>query len=346
MNELIVFVGPNERITPLEIEADKAGFRYLEVCAFDFEHIHASKKLRNFLMKQKGKVLFRFMFPFNFVTFNQKMQSHIDQGIEESLAKQQVFEEYILGWKEFINSISIPVREVNSLDAMMFQRNKYKQYKKLGQELGHLPFTIYLSEEKNHKKILQMLEEFNGIVFKPISGAESKGIIVITKERNRYLLKSDIKDTRNVTDISESLEETLKKLFLPGYVVQQKIEFSKIYVDYDFDLRIHIIGDEVVGTAAFVYNPKTGVEEVRSIEAVAEQNPKIKEALKKAKMIGREATRILGLDISGTDIMLSGKDYKPYITEINSLPGWAVLEVNPNLDIARKEVEFYKKILR
>ena len=51
MNELIVFVGPNERITPLEVEADKEGFRYLEVCAFDFEHIHASKKLKSFIGK-------------------------------------------------------------------------------------------------------------------------------------------------------------------------------------------------------------------------------------------------------------------------------------------------------
>ena len=49
MNELIIFVGPNERITPLEIEADKEGFKYLEVCAFDFEDELASKKLKSFL---------------------------------------------------------------------------------------------------------------------------------------------------------------------------------------------------------------------------------------------------------------------------------------------------------
>jgi len=346
MNELIIFVGPNERITPLEIEADKEGFKYLEVCAFDFEDELASKKLKSFLKMQNKKILFRFIFPFNFITFNKKMQTLINKEIEKSLAKQQIFEEYVKGWKKFINSINIPIREVNPLDAVIFQRNKHKQYKKLEKELGHLPFTIYLSEEKDHRKILQMLEEFNGIVFKPISGAESKGILIIIKKQNRYLLISDIKGSRNVEDISDSLEETMKKLFLPGYIVQQKIEFSKIFGEYDFDLRIHTIGNEIVGTAAFVYNLKTGVEEVKSIESIAEKSTKLKEALEKAKMIGREATRIMNLDISGVDIMLSGTDYKPYLIEINSFPGWALLEANPDLDIVRKEVEFYKKILR
>ncbi|MCK4944474.1 MAG: hypothetical protein KAS65_12900 [Candidatus Aminicenantes bacterium] len=346
MNELIVFVGPNERITPLEVEASKEGFKYIEVCAFDYEHEYASKKLKQFLKMQDREVLFRFIFPFNFITFNQKMQNLIDTGTEESLAKLQIFEEYVNGWKEFINSVNTPIREVNSLEAVIFQRNKQKQYKKLEKELNNLPFTVYLSEEKDHKIISDMLEEYKGVVFKPISGAESKGIYIITKEQNRYLLKSDIKESRNIKDISNSLEETLKKLHSPGYVVQQKIEFSKVFGDHDFDLRIHTIGGEIVGTAAFFYNPETKTEEIKSIESIAEKNLKLKEALEESNLIGIKATQILGLDVSGVDIMLSGKDYKPYIIEINSFPGWALLEANPELEIARKEVEFYKKILR
>lgn len=63
MNEPIVFVGPNKRIAPLEIEAFKRGFKPIQVCAFDFEYHYSARKIIEMLNTQDKPVLFQVHLP-------------------------------------------------------------------------------------------------------------------------------------------------------------------------------------------------------------------------------------------------------------------------------------------
>lgn len=344
MSNTIVFIGSNERITPLQIDAMQSGFDTLQVCAFDYEYKQAKDKLKYFLQNQKKPVLFRFIFPFKIAEFSERISNAMGGGSDESLAKAKIFEEFVSGWQDFISGVDVPIIEINSLDAIIKQRDKSFQYKKLSTEIGYVPETIHLKDCETSDPVVALLNRSKGVIYKPISGAESKGIYIIKKEGNSLLLQSDIKGKRPTKDITGYLDANLNNLYSKGYVVQELVEFSNLFGGYDFDLRIHVIGGEVAGSAAFVYNRDTQVEEVHNLGNLLRTDIKFAETFEKAQYVAVQATQKLGLQVSGVDLMLGGADYRIYITEVNSFPGWAMLDANPDLDISRKEVDFYKKM--
>lgn len=351
MNETIVFVGANKRVTPLETESIREGFRPLQVCAFDYEDAYISRKLIDFLNSQEQEVLFRFIYPFYDHTFKEKVKAKKKENYDISAATFYVFEEFVKGWKKFIGeNIETSVIEINSLDVMVKERDKAHQYQTLEDNLpGIIPTTIHLRKDESPESSLQsiadLLDNYEGAVYKPISGSESKGIYIVKKNKGEYFIESSIKDNRQVEKITSPIEEKLIELHNPTYVVQQFIPSASLFGGYDFDLRVHIIDGEVTVTAAYVYNQETKEEEAYDIEEIAKGNPKVYRALETAKKHSLDATKLLGLDVSGVDLILS-EDYQPLITEVNCFPGWAMLKVIPKLDFAKEEVNFYKKLLR
>ncbi len=345
MNEPIVFVGPNKRVTPLQVESIRSGFTPLQACVFDYEDGYASAKLREFLDGQ-DQALFRFIYPFYDITYKNKVAELTSGGMDLATAQFRIFEEFVHGWQDFIGSLGTRTQEVNSLEIMLKERDKAFQYERLGETPGLIPETLDLAHGRAEASVLDMIERFGGVVYKPISGSESQGIYIIEQEGSRYTIKSDIKGSRRTEEIEEPILVRLQNLHNPSYVVQERIPYARVFGDYDYDLRVHVIDGQVVGTAAFVYNSDTMDEEVHSIEARALEDPRIANALEHGIGISLEAVRKFGLDVSGVDLMISENDYKPRITEVNCFPGWTLLEVNPDLDIAQKEVELYQRLLR
>jgi glutathione synthase/RimK-type ligase-like ATP-grasp enzyme len=347
MNETVVFVGPNKRITSLEIEAYKAGFKPIEVCAFDFQYHYSAGKLIEMLNAQDKPALFRFIYPFNDLDFRDEVARLKVVGIDNITAELQVFEQMTAGWKKLTAAVEVPTTTVNDLDAVGKVKNKSVQYRTLVTNMKHaLPDTIFLDQGQQVDTLVEMLDCYGGLVYKPIFGANSTGIIMVKKHPGGYLFQSDIKHKRTMQIYTGNIRDKLSEIHNPRYLVQGMLKCLDFYDHRDFDIRVHLIDGKVSGTAAFVFNPEIKDEEVHSLEAAAEKDPRLHEAVEEAIMISVEATKLLGLDISGVDLIITDK-YKPQITEVNSFPGWRPqLELIPDFNIAREEVAFYERLLR
>jgi len=105
------------------------------------------------------------------------------------------------------------------------------------------------------------------------------------------------------------------------------------------DIRVFVVGDEVVG-AAYKYGPpgswKTNV--AQGGRMVAEE---ISEEILE---LGVKAVKALGLDYAGVDIAES--DRGPVILEVNGAPGWQALKRATGVDIADKIIEYVEGLVR
>ena len=347
MNEPIVFVGPNKRITSLEIEALKAGFQPIEVCAFDFEYHYSAGKIIEMLNGQDKPVLFRFIYPFDDIDFRNEVSRLERAGVDNITAELRVFEQMIAGWKKLIAAVEVPSTTINNLDAVAGVKNKSNQYRTLVTNMKHaFPDTIFLDRGGQIDSLVEMLDCYGGLVYKPIFGANSTGIIMVKKLPEGYLFQSDIKNNRAAQLYRGNIRDKLPEFHNPQYIVQGMLKCLDFYDHRDFDIRVHLIDGQVSGTAAFVFNPEIKDEEVYSLEAAGRKDPRLHDAVEEAIAISAQATKLLGLDISGVDLIITDR-YKPQITEVNSFPGWRPqLELIPDFNIAREEVAFYERLLR
>ncbi len=347
MNEPIVFVGPNKRVTPLEVEAHKSGFKPIQVCAFDFQYHYSARKILEMLNTQDKPVLFRFIYPFYDYTFREKTAKLESDGIDAAAAERRVFESMIQGWKQLVSRVKVPTIEVNKLDALIKQKNKAFQYRTLLTHMKHaVPGTIFLDEGEQIHGLLEMLDRCGGLVYKPVCGSRSQGIVIVKKHPAGYLFQSDIKFNRVSQVYTGDIEEKLLQMHNPNYVVQEMLKFSDTYAGRDYDIRVHVIDGRVTGTAAFVFNPELKDDEVHSLDLAARQDPRIHKAHEEAKEMSIEAARLFDLDVSGIDLIITD-EFKVQITEVNSFPGWRTqLDLDPDFDIAREEVAFYERLLR
>jgi len=345
MNRLIVFVGPNKRVTPLEVEALNAGFRPIQVCAFDFEYAYSARKILELLNNQDKPVLFRFIYPFYDYIFREKVAVLTTGGMDEATATQRVFESMVRGWQQLIVKVKVPVIEVNRLENMVKQKNKAFQYRTLQAHMkGAIPETIFLDQGEQIDRLDAMLERCGGIIYKPICGSRSQGIVIVKKHPQGLLLQTDIKFKRISQIYKGKTREKLRELHNPSYVVQEMLKFSDTYGGKDYDIRVHIIDGRVTGTASFVFNPERRDDEVFSLETAARQDNRIHLAYEEAKRLSIEATKLFKLYVSGVDLIITD-EFEAKITEINSFPGWRTqLDLDPDFEIAALEVAFYKRL--
>ncbi len=153
------------------------------------------------------------------------------------------------------------------------------------------------------------------VVVKAISGSQGKGVFLAEKKQH-------------LTDLIQLIELTNPKFNL---ILQEFIRPS-----FGRDLRVFVIGGRVVGcmerTAAdtgFKANFSAGGT-VREHEVTAE-----------IEWLATEASRILGLDIAGVDLLFDENHFK--ICEVNSSPGFQGLHSCCSVNIPQ-EIYHYLKI--
>ncbi|MGE5495070.1 MAG: ATP-grasp domain-containing protein [Burkholderiales bacterium] len=146
------------------------------------------------------------------------------------------------------------------------------------------------------------------VVIKAISGSQGKGVFLAEKKSQ-------------LTDLIQLIELTNPKFNL---ILQEFVKSS-----FGRDLRVFVIGGRVIGcmerTAAdtgFKANFSAGGKVTRY-----EVTPEI-------EWLATEATRILGLDIAGVDLLFDENHFK--ICEVNSSPGFEGLQSCCNVNIPKK----------
>ncbi|MCW3992081.1 MAG: RimK family alpha-L-glutamate ligase [Candidatus Bathyarchaeota archaeon] len=99
------------------------------------------------------------------------------------------------------------------------------------------------------------------------------------------------------------------------------------------DIRVFVVGDEVVGSA-YKYGAegewKTNV--AQGGRMVVEPMPK--EILE----LGVKATRAMGLDYAGVDIIEAERG--PVVLEVNGAPGWQALKAATGVDVAERIIRY------
>ncbi len=120
----------------------------------------------------------------------------------------------------------------------------------------------------------------------------------------------------------ESITEFQRKYYAHAHLYQKFISASK-----GKDIRIFVIGDEVYASML-----RSNPNDFRSNIAIGGTAEKI-EINNEIKELCISATRLMGLDFAGLDILL-GKDGEPYICEVNSNALFTALSQVCNVNIA------------
>ena len=153
------------------------------------------------------------------------------------------------------------------------------------------------------------------VVIKTISGSQGKGVFLAEKKSH-------------LTDLMQLIEVTNPKFNL---ILQEFVQSS-----YGRDLRVFVIGGRVVGCMERTASDLSFKANFSSGGTVKEF-----EVTPEIEWLATEASRILGLDIAGVDLLFDEDHFK--ICEVNSSPGFKGLQSCCPVNIP-EEVFHYLKI--
>jgi RimK family alpha-L-glutamate ligase len=155
---------------------------------------------------------------------------------------------------------------------------------------------------------LAACREMGDVVIKPLFGSEGKGMVRAADEETAYRVLRAWELNRYIYYIQE---------YLPHF---------------QEDVRAFVVGNRVVAAmlrrgAGWKTNFSKGAE-VEPVELSAEMEG-----------LALKATRLIGLDYSGVDLMRA-EDGKTYVLEINSIPGWRGLQQTTMQSIAESIINY------
>ena len=194
------------------------------------------------------------------------------------------------------------IRVINPCYAFRRARDKYAtQYTLAG---AGLPVAeTYTTEEM--EMAYEWSRALGACVYKPILGSMGRGSL-------RF----------DDPDIAYNAWRMLSRLGQP-LIVQEYLR------NPGRDIRVFVVGDEVVGSAY-----KYGAEGEWKTN-VAQGGRMVDEPMPEEILaLGVEATRALGLDYAGVDIMEAERG--PVILEVNGAPGWQALKAATGVDVAER----------
>lgn len=198
------------------------------------------------------------------------------------------------------------IRVVNPCYPFRRARDKYAtQYTLVASGLPVA--TTFTTEglERAYRRSIEMGES----VYKPILSSMGKGSLKF-----------------NDPDLAYNAWKMLSRLGQP-LIVQEYLH------NPGRDIRVFVVGDSVVGTA---YKYRKGSSWKTN---VAQGGTMVDEPVpEEIKEMGVMATRAMGLDYAGVDIMET--DRGPVVLEVNGAPGWQALKKVTGVDVAEKIVRY------
>jgi ribosomal protein S6--L-glutamate ligase len=202
----------------------------------------------------------------------------------------------------------IPV--VNGLQSILTVRHKYLALQALAAAGLPLPDSIYLGEEKYFNAALERLPP-GPVVVKPISGRQGTGIVCL-------------QPGQSLPDEAKAELDRGRGLILQTFIAPEIRQ----------DVRALVVGKTVVGAMALT--PRAG--EFRANVHLGSDSRPITLSSEAAEMAVK-ATRAVGLEIAGVDIMLL-EDNRQLVIEVNYAPGFRGLEEATGFDVAGAIVDY------
>jgi len=203
--------------------------------------------------------------------------------------------------------MGIPV--VNDASAIMRSRDKLRCLQLLARKGIDIPKTVVARSPKEIAKAIDLVDG-TPVILKLLQGTQGVGVMI--------------------AESRQAVESVLDTLWGLGQniLIQQFVAESK-----GRDIRALVLGDRVV--AAMERRARMGEFRSNIHRGGYGEIVKLDARYTRAAV---EATRVVGLQIAGVD-MLVGKD-GPKVMEINSSPGFEGLERATGRDVARMLVDF------
>jgi len=204
------------------------------------------------------------------------------------------------------------VRCLNGSEPIVKSRDKLHSLQILSQHNIQMPITSFANSSYDTKDLIKLVGGAP-LVVKLLEG--TKGVGVVLAETNKA---------------AESVINAFKSL-KADVLVQQYIKESK-----GCDIRCFVIGGQVVASmeriaqdGEFRANIHLGAT-ARAVEVSDEE-----------REMAIKATKIIGLEVAGVDMVRSGTG--PKILEINSSPGLEGIEGATGINVAEKMIEYLEK---
>lgn len=220
-----------------------------------------------------------------------------------------------------------------SLDEIIFKLDLLHRLERLGTLVVNCPSAIEKAVDKFYS--LSLLEE-NGIkVPRTVVTQSSTKALKKFKELGEDVIVKPIFGSRGIGVIRVSDYEIARRIFR-SLVYFHKVLYIQEFIPHgNRDIRAFVIGESVVASMYRVsQNWKTNISQ--GAEAIAFK------ATEDLEKLAVKASKILGCEISGIDLMESPNGY--VINEINSQPGFRGLQSTTKVDIAEKIVDHVVEI--
>ena len=207
------------------------------------------------------------------------------------------------------------IHAVNGSRAIADSRNKMKSLQVLSEAGLMVPATVLTRSTKGLRHAVEAVKGLP-VVLKVLQGTQGVGVMLVH------------------TPISlGSVLDTLRTLDQDVIIQQFIVEGA------GKDFRVFVVGEKVVAT---MMRTAPHGEFRSNIHRGGEANiVKLPEEFKKAAI---RATRVLGLEVAGVDIMES--NLGPMIIEVNSSPGFEGIEKATGINVAQEIMKHIKKTIR
>jgi ribosomal protein S6--L-glutamate ligase len=202
------------------------------------------------------------------------------------------------------------LRVVNGFHSILLARNKFLTLQTLVSNGIPVPRSYYVSNFENFHKAVAELGGYP-VVAKTPNSRQGSGVLLVGSRVTADFIIHNLHNQRH------------------GLVVQEYIPPKERK-----DLRAFVLGEEVV--AAMELEPNRG-----DFRANVHLKGRGRSVNLDTELSGLavKAARALGLEISGTDIILDAKA-SPKVIEVNYSPGFRGLEAASGLDVASRIIEY------
>ncbi len=202
------------------------------------------------------------------------------------------------------------MRVVNGFQSILLARNKFLTLQTLASHGIPVPDSHFVSNIKNFEKSVAELGGYPVVVKTPNS-RQGKGVLLV-------------ESSLTAQSIMDQLEAKKQGLLVQEFI---GVEGRK-------DIRAFVLGGKVIG--AMTLKPQDG-----DFRSNVHQNgsPKVITLNKKLEQLALESSRALGLEISGSDIIVDGNG-NPRVIEANYTPGFKGFEAATGLDIGAEIIQY------
>ncbi|WP_342789059.1 RimK family alpha-L-glutamate ligase [Metallosphaera sp.] len=206
------------------------------------------------------------------------------------------------------------VTVMNNVDSMLLARDKYSSIIKLQRSGIPVPNTALLEDPF---EVMRLTEKWKDVVIKPLVGSLGLGSVRVSDP-----------------DIAFRVAKSILSVNQPVYI-------QKYVKKPNRDIRAFVIGERLLGSFYRISqeNWKTNVAQGALVQSIASAD------LKEIEEISVKATKALGLDYSGVDIVEDLDDgYK--VLEVNAAPLWKGFEIATSLNPSKYIVDLLLEKIR